>query len=313
MFYVFHGDDKHAIDRQLAELQERMGDRAMLDLNTSRFQGAGLSLSELQHACDSVPFLGDKRLVVVTDLVAARPAFMDELLAYLPDLPATTRLVFLEHKSLPKNHPLVSLADQSGYVRQFKRLEGASLEKWIRDEVAARGGQIAHRAAHLLALNVGNDLYMLEMEIEKLVLYKGGEMIEADDVSLLCPYVAEASIFDLVDAMGTRNGQTAAQLLQKKLEEGVDPAFLFAMMVRQYRLLIMAAELAEAGHRAQEIAQALKIHPFVAGKVYGQSRTYSLEQLTQIYRRLLEIDVEVKTSQTDMVTALTLLVAGVAM
>lgn len=314
MFYLFHGDDSHSQKETLADLQAKLGDRGLLDLNTTRFEGQSLSLAELRHACDSVPFLAEKRLVIVSDLMAAKPAYLDELLAYLPNLPETTRLVFLESRELPARHPLVMLAEQSptGYVKLFSRLEGGDLERWIRQRVQIAGGHIAPQAAHLLAVDVGSDLGLLEQEIEKLVLYKGRAAIEPDDVSLLCAYVAEASIFDLVDALGSRNGATAADLLNKKLAEGTDPFYLFAMVVRQFRLLIQVKELAETGARPPEIAQSLKIHAFVAGKLVQQSQNFSLAQLEQIYAHLLDMDVGVKTGQTDMTTALGLLVAGLA-
>jgi len=164
----------------------------------------------------------------------------------------------------------------------------------------------------MLAINVGNDLDLLDQEIEKLLLYKNGESIEPEDVTLLCPYVAEASIFDLVDAMGNRNGKIAAQILNKKLDEGTDPSYLFAMVVRQFRLLIQAKELTEEGCQQSEISNRLNIHAFVAGKVMQQSHNFDSTQLEEIYDHLLEIDVGAKTGRTELTTSLSLLVAGVA-
>ena len=82
-------------------------------------------------------------------------------------------------------------------------------------------------------------------------------------------------------------------------------------LVRQFRLLIQVKELAEAGFRFPEIAGRLKIHDYVTGKLYQQSHNFTLAQLETIYSHLLEIDVAVKTGRTDMITALSLLVAGV--
>lgn len=315
MFYVFHGDDTHSQSETLETLQARLGDPSALELNTTRFEGQSFSYSELRHACDSVPFLGDKRLVIVSGALVREPEYMAELLEYLPQLPETTRLVFMESKTLPGNHPLVKLAEkeESGFVKAFTRPEGRELEQWIGRRVAAGGGSIAPRANHLLAINVGSNLDLLENEIEKLLLYKAGEIIEPEDVGLLCPYVAEASIFELVDALGNRHGKTAARLLYEKLSEGAEPFYLFSMFVRQFRLLIQAKELSEAGREPPEIARSLNIHPFVAGKLHQQSRNFTMAQLEQIYGHLLEMDVGAKTGQTEMTTALNLIVAGVAM
>jgi DNA polymerase-3 subunit delta len=313
MFYVFHGDDEHSKRVTLADLQKKLGDPSLLDLNTIRFRAKNLSFAQLQHACDSIPFLAEKRLVIVEELLGNQPAYLEELVAYLPSLPETTRLVFMESRPIKDTHPVVKLAKESkkGYVKLFTRPEGGRLEAWIRQKVEADGGNIAPRAAHLLALNVGNDLALLANEIEKLVLYKGQETIEPQDVSLLCSFVAEANIFELVDALGSRHGRSAARLLQSKLDEGTDPAYLFAMFVRQFRLLIQVKELAEAGLRPPEIASRLNIHNYVTGKIYQQSHNFSLDQLETIYAHLLELDVAIKTGRTDMITALSLLVAGV--
>ncbi len=285
----------------------------MVDLNTTLFSGRDISLSALQHACNSVPFLADKRLVIVEDLLISEPVFLDELLLFLPQLPDSARLVMIESKPLKSSHPALILAreEESGFVRLFEKPEGARLEQWIRQQVGERGGAISPRAVHLLSINVGSNLDLMDREIEKLILYKYGEIIEAEDVTLLCTYVAEASIFDLVDALSTRDGRTAARILNEKIEEGSDPSYLFGMFIRQFRLLIQAKEMALQGSNPAEVASKLKIHSYVAGKVFHQSQNFSQSQLQEVYQHLLEIDVDLKTSKTDLTTAISLVVAGV--
>lgn len=314
MFYIFHGEDSHSQKEYLAKLTAKLGDPGMLDLNTTRLQGS-VSLMDLQQACNALPFLAKVRLVLATDLLSSKPdkSFVKGLADFLPNLPGTTRLVFMESAKLPPNHKLLKLVDklETGHAKQFDLPEGGALDRWVKQQVEERNGRISPHAAHILASNVGSDLGILENEIEKLVLYKGTEeTIEVQDVGLLSPYAAEASIFDLVDALGNRHGKKAAILLQKKLQEGTDPFYLFAMFVRQIRLLIQVKECADDGLRPPAISKNLKMHSFVAGKLYQQAQQFSLPQLEQIYRHLLDIDVGVKTGRNDMETALNLFVAS---
>lgn len=321
MFYIFHGDDTHTQKQTLAELTAKLGDPQLLDLNTTRLSGRNLAVGQLIDACNAMPFLAPKRLVIVEDLFANKPdkKFMGELATYLPTMPDTARLIFLESQALSAKHAAVKLAEQSenGFAKQFDRPEGSRLDRWIIQRAAALGGEITPRAANMLGINVGNDLALLDQEIQKLVMYKGVHTaeiapIDIDDVSLLSPYMAEANIFDLVDALGNRNGKQAAQLLQKKLDEGAEPFLIFSMIVRQFRLLVQVKELADQGLRAPAVAKELNLHSFVAGKIFQQSQHFSMVQLEQIYAHLLETDVGVKTGKTDMVTALNLLVFGLA-
>ena len=317
MFYIFHGDDSHTQKATLRELIGKLGDPAMLDLNTTRLEGKAITLGQIQDSCNAMPFLAPKRLVLVYEFLASKPdkKVLDGLAKYLVEMPDTARLFFLESQKLAANHALLKLAEanpKKGYARQFERPQGSQLEKWIVAETEKLGGRMHPRAANLLAMNAGNDLALLEQEITKLVMYKGlGEtaaQITADDVALLSPYAAEINIFDLVDALGQRTGKRAAELLHKKIEEGTDPFQIFAMFVRQFRLLIQVKELAEAGQKAAAISQELKLHSFVANKLYQQASSFQLPQLEQIYSHLLDIDVKVKTGKTDMTTALHLLV-----
>ena len=316
MFYLFHGQDTYSQREFLAGLLAKEGDADMLSLNTTRLSGK-VSFNELQSACDAVPFLARVRVVIVEGLLAATPdkAFVDRLVAYLPALPATTRLFFLEPNDVTPNHRLVQLAEKEklGRVRHFELPKGGELDRWIRGHVEAGGGRIAPQAVQLLAANVGSDLAALGNEVDKLLLYAGPEgTIAAEDVTRLSPYAAEASIFDLVDALGARQPARVAMLFQQKLNEGADPFYLFSMFIRQFRLLLQTRSLLDAGERPAGVTQQLKLHPRVAEKLVAQARGFSLPQLEHIYRRLLQIDVETKTGQADLLTALHLLVAGVA-
>lgn len=314
MFHLFHGQDTYSQRETLAGLLAKEGDADMLSLNTTRLDSK-VTFSELQSACDAMPFLSRVRVVLVQDLFAGIPdkAFMEKLEAYLPHLPATTRLIFLESQSLSDSHRIIRLAEKEkiGYVKKFELPKGSELERWVRNHVEDRGGRIAPQAANLLAVNVGGDLLAMTNEIEKLVLYKGADAtIEAADVELLSPYAAEGNIFDLVDALGNRQAARAAELFQKKINEGVDPFYLFSMFIRQFRLLLQTRSLLDSGERPAGIAEQLKQRPFVADKLARQARNFTLPQLEQIYGRLLEIDVDVKTGKADLLTALYLLVAG---
>jgi DNA polymerase-3 subunit delta len=324
MFYVLHGTDGHSQRDWLSKQLEKLGDPDLLALNTTRF-GSGVTLTELQQACGAMPFLAKARIVIVEELLSSVPdkALVEGLEAWLPEMPESARLVFLESKPLPDSNRLLKLAGQTdqGYVKRFDVPQGPQLERWIQRQTEAIGAQITPRAAQLLAANISpsqppragdpNPVAILEVELEKLAMYVGsGGTIDVEDVILLSPYAAEASIFDLVDALGSRQAAVAATLLQKKLSEGAEPFYLFTMFVRQFRLLIQVKEMAEAGERPPGMAAQLRVPPFVAGKLAQQAAGFSLPQLEQIYERLLEIDVDTKTGQADMLTSLHLLLAG---
>jgi DNA polymerase III subunit delta len=141
----------------------------------------------------------------------------------------------------------------------------------------------------------------------------GGERaIAEEDVALLTPYVAEARIFDMVDALAERKGRQAAALLHRLLDES-EPLALLGMINRQFRLLIEAREVLDAGGDSGDLLKTPDIkHPYVAQKLTQQARNFTLDQLEDIYRYLLDTDYAIKTGRIEPELALDLLVASLA-
>ncbi len=330
-FYVFHGADEFTRAETLADFKRRLGPPDTVDLNTTVLNGRTLTLAKLRHACDAIPFLAEKRLVIVQGWLmrlaprkgqepsTARKEVLDTLAEYLPRLPETTRLVFVEDKPLPANHPILQLAqrEERGYVKRFDPPDAKkTLPRWIEKRVRKHGGEIEPQAAHQLAAVVGADLRLLDQEIVKLVTYTQSpneeQAITKADVDTVVPYAQAAVVFDLVDALGLRDGRTAAQTLHRLLDAGEHPLGLLGMIARQFRLLIQVKELKTERASSRDIAQALKLHPFPAGKLYNQATHFTAAQLETVYRHLLDTDVAIKSGKIEAEVALDLLVAGLA-
>jgi DNA polymerase-3 subunit delta len=326
-FYVFHGADEFTRAETLADFKRRLGPPDTVDLNTTFLEGEGLTLAELRHACDAIPFLAEKRLVIVEGLLArltprkdrelstAQQEVLIALADYLPRLPQTTRLVFVEEKPLPALHPVVQLAqrEETGYVKRFDPPGDKALPRWIKKRVHKYGGEIEPQAVQQLAAVVGTDLRLLDQEIAKLVTYVDAERaITRADVDAVVPYAQAAVVFDLVDALGQRDGRTAAQTLHRLLDAGEHPLGLLAMIVRQFRLLIQVKEMKAEGATPPDIAKRLGIHPFPARKLTTQATHFTAAQLEAVYRHLLDTDVAIKSGEIEAEVALDLLVAGLA-
>ncbi|MSQ22553.1 MAG: DNA polymerase III subunit delta, partial [Dehalococcoidia bacterium] len=65
MIYVIYGEDDFSKRERLEELRKEVGSPELLEANTTVLAGPGLKLRHLQEVCSSVPFLAERRLVVV--------------------------------------------------------------------------------------------------------------------------------------------------------------------------------------------------------------------------------------------------------
>jgi len=342
MFYIFHGEDELARSERVAELRRKIGDESVRDLNTTILDGRQITLAELRHAADAVPFLADKRLVIVEGLLTrltsrregeptgASKQFLAGLLDYLPQVPDSTRLVFVEPRMLPTTNPVLKLALQTDKrtVVEFPLPSKESMTGWIQKRAARHGGEITPQAALALVTAAGydprpsdrdrtpeqgNKLRLIDQEIQKLLAYVNwSRPVTAEDVQTLVADAQQGDLFGMVDALAAGDGERAIVEMHRLLDRGKPPLELFGMIVRQFRLMIQLKELADQGITGAEAAGRLSLHPFVADKTGRQARAFSMAQLEMIYHRLLEMDMQIKTGQTEDVLALDLLVAGLA-
>jgi DNA polymerase III subunit delta len=319
-FYLLHGDDDMSLQESLKQIRNSMGSGTEAEMNTSEYEGEEVSVAKILNDVRSFPFLADKRLVIVKGLVAhlmknqVGKDQLENLLDAVPNLPAHARLVLVERENLKSNLRVVKLAQEKGYCKQFSAPE--DITEWIKNRAKKEyQAEIEAQAAHALASVIGNDLRRADNELVKLVSYVDGErQISERDVALLTPYVAEANVFDMVDALAVGNGRTALALMNQVLDQDPsDPGFrLFALISRQFRLLLLAREHLDNGGAADKntIAGILKIHSYPASKISTQSRRFTLPQLESIYRRVQQYDVDIKTGKIEARLALELLVAS---
>lgn len=309
-FYIVHGTDDLGIDEAVKKFRAEMGNSTEADMNTSEFDGTIASVPEVVNAVSSYPFLADRRLVIVKGMLTRKGDVKEQLQESLPNLPDYARLVFVERAKLPDNNAIIKLAKTAnGHVLLFESPKDpvAWIIKRAKSEYKV---QIDNRAAIALAAVVGDDMRLADNELIKLVSYvEPGQPITEDDVAALTPYVPEANIFKMVDAIAEGRGQVALELMHRLMRDKKQDAFsIYGMVIRQFRLLLMM----KAVRGGENPAQVLKVKPFVADNLKRQARIFSDEQLERIYRALHETDIKIKTGTIDPELALDLFVASVA-
>ena len=327
MIAVFHGKDDFRANEALAALRQELDSDGLLADNTVRVDGASAKPDELLALCQTMPFLGGRRLVIVRGLLGrfevARPrrgrqkkqgkqqdeelqkweSFVEGLRA----LPESTALVFLD-SALTKQNPLLSALTPLAQVREFPSLkQQGEVAGWITQRAVRYGASLEPRAVAVLAGLVGNELWTLDSELQKLALYADGRPVTEDDVRSLVSQARETNVFAMFDAVIEGRERDAAGLLQRLLAESEPPQRLLTLLVRQYRMLVQTKELHARGVRPTEMEARLGVRDFAVRRLLQQAPGYTIDRLRRAYRRILEADLSVKRGVYDEETAFQLL------
>lgn len=293
-----YGEDTYSISEKISTWKDEFAKRYDGDTNITELDGEEVAVSEIIDAISVLPFLSDKRLVIVKDFLSGQQAEIQKDLAdRLKDVPDTTVLVFYEMKKPDKRLSLFKHLSKTGKTYEFVPPQGAALNQWIIDKTSKKGGTIGIMAASYLAQHVGNDLWKLLSEIGKLVSYTAGREIKSSDIDLLTRSSAETNIFKMTDQIGNKRTHEAIKTLHMLLDSGADLHYVFSMIVRQFRLIIQIKDLVRKGFQKQQIIDRLKQKPFTITSTINQIKNFEPEKLKDIYEKLLEIDTKFKTGK----------------
>jgi DNA polymerase-3 subunit delta len=326
MLYILWGEDDFSQTRALEGIKQGLGDQALLEANTNIFDGQQLTLNELRAVSETVPFLAERRLVIIQGLlgrfeptakprrrkkppIAEKEPEYKPFADYLVKIPDGTVLVLVDGK-LKNGNPLLKQLSPRAKVMSFPLLKEEGLRQWVRRGVAEQEATISPEAVDLLAKLVGGNLWVMTSEINKLALFTSGRRIEVEDIKALVSSAQETSVFAMVDAILDFKVGVAEQLLEQLLERGASAAYLLVMLARQVRLIVQARELRRQRRAEPEIQDRLGLpSEFALRKTLDQAQRYPLERLKEVYNKLLETDLAIKTGKYEGELALNLLIA----
>ena len=223
--YLFHGGEEYLVDRAfratwatLTESLESELDAEMLDPESSP--------AEVLAAASSVGFFSTGRVVGIRDwkallprpgrksrsakAVAADPA--TEAAEAISQLPEGANLVLAVSTALAVSNPVLKAVQARGEVREYQRLRRGDLYGWAAQRSREIGVRLDGGGQRLLVEAVGDDLRLLDAELEKLHVFAAGRSLGTDDVRALVPDTAEHQVWDLTDSLMGDPGQAAIEL-----------------------------------------------------------------------------------------------------
>lgn len=315
MVYVLLGEEEWLAEEMLGKLLHDLLPASERDLNLDIVDATETPVAEILTRCQTLPFFGTRRVVVLRRGEALRPHDQDALAGYLEQGPPPSTLIVLAEK-LDKRRRLSTLLQRIARIIPCRRLDPRELPPWIRARVETAGKAITPEAVDVLVMLVGGALRELGTEVDKLVSYVGTRRtINEADVREVASHVAESTVFELMDALGLRQTERALRLLQVVLAEEPPVKVLF-MLGDQIRMLLRTKALQERnpapGRRPPQdaIRDALGTRAFLYERYRAQVAAFGRMDVARVLGMLVEADTEIKTGTKPPRLALETLIVG---
>ena len=304
--YLLTGNEPFLIRLNTDRIKDALISEEDAFMNFDHFVGARMDPEEIKISLETLPFLGERRVVVIEQSGAfgKKSNEFEGLQKILEDLPQTTTAVFMEDE-IDKRTKLFKSVQKCGQVITLDHPNEHDLSVWIRQECKKRAVRIDNNEISYLLSLAGTDMAHILSEVEKLCsLVKEKGMITHADIDQIISPSVETRIFRLTDLLGSGQSAGAYLAYTDLLRQNEKKEHIFYMIGRQFHMLYRTSLMEKSSF--QEVAAELKIRDFAAKEYIRQARMFGREKVYRILEKLYQTDLAVKTGEMTIDEALDL-------
>ncbi len=318
MLFFFYGEDEYRSSLKLQQIKEKF----IKEIDPSGYNIVNIeniNIENISKEFSQTGFLSSKKLVIIKNLLKQKISkdladYLLEEIDKMSDEKEDNILVFYED-NLPYSKKQALSGDKLKiwkrlsslkYAQDFAKLEDYKVVAWIIERFK-EGGKVIEKSLseEFLAL-CGNDLRVLSNEIEKLSNYCENSKVTKQDILLMSSQSVSENLFLFAEKLAEKKKSDAIKLLNEQINLGTSAQQILSMIIRQYRILLEIKSAISDNVSDSNLAKHLSLHPYVIKKSIALAKLYSLDDLKEIYKKLLELDVKLKSSKLKPKTVLNL-------
>lgn len=294
------GKERFLVDRAIEAIKAAVLEPATKDFNYDQLFAKEAAAAKILACAKTLPMMAKRRLVLVRDADELTADELASLTKYIEAPAPETCLLFVAEKADLRLR-FFNLFKKHGLLLKLDPLSDKQLPSFIETEAKRLKVELERGAAVRLADEIGADLGQLADALERLCCFVPvGQPIRIRDIEEVVVTTRQHSVFELIDAVGAAD-RSAALTLLAEMQMQREPALkLLALISRHVMKLWQTADLMSHGRPSPgELASALGVMPFVAGKLLDQARKLTLSRVQAMHEAIFHTDRTLKLSKLD--------------
>jgi len=301
--YLLYGNEDFLINETKKNIIEEALTEEEREFNLSNYDLEETAVEAAVEDCQTIPFFGERKVVILynpyfltaektKDKVNHNVNMFEE---YIRDpVPSTILIIIAPYKKLDERKKITKYLLKNAVVLEAKFSE-KDTKDWIQQRIVDNGFDITPNAVELLYQFTGQNLMILNHELEKIFLYSDGNVIDEEMIHLLVPKSLENNIFVLVDKFIHQQLEQTLEIYHDLLKQNEEPIKILAVIASQIRFIAQVKSLIKQGYGEQKIARILKSHPYRVKLAISQANRFDEGKFLAMIDELADIDYQMKT------------------
>ncbi len=309
--YLFFGVEEYMMNTAIESLKHKYIEESFEALNFTRLEGKDIMLEDLINACETLPFMSQKKIVVLRDINGFLGNINDgiekDFYNYIDSLEDYLILILLDNtSSVKKNMKIYKFFNKNQRAVEFMKLQNNDLIHWINSilnkynkemrisEINYFINRVSYRSK-----NINQNLFDIENELLKIINYSKTQLITKEDIDSVLINPMDTNIFELLNAINRHDAENAINIFNEMYISNEPIPRIFHMITRQIRLLLSYKLYKDTGNNDREIQKELNIKDYEFNRIRSQSNKFQVKQLERIMEYLLQMDLKLKTVSSD--------------
>lgn len=320
---VLTGDELFLIDYFISSIKKQYID-GMEDMNLHKAETIKGNVEELVNFMNTVPFLVEKKVLVIENcefLTSKKSLASDDekkLIAYINHRIDNNIMIFnCYNTKLDSRKKLYKELIKVGSIVNFPKFGINELKSWITTYLSNNARNIKDSDAFYLTEIIGYldyesllNLYDVKNELNKLIGYtEKDQTISMDDINRVVKPSIENNIFKLVDNICEGNTNKAYEMVEDMIENSVAAPYIFHMIARHYRLLLMIVTMEQDGLGQAEMMKSTNLRSYAFHKMRKQIRMAGDLKIREIYDMCYTYDKRSKIGLLDIETGIKMIIS----
>ena len=296
--YLIYGVDKYLIDKEIDKIIKKN----KIDNNSIiRYSLNEDSIDNILEDANTFNLFSDTKLIIVNDaniFTSSNDILTDKIINYLNNYNDKSYLVFtLLSDKIDNRKKITKVLSDKGNVIDLNKKEVDT--NYIISYLKENGYQINMSDARMILNKVGNNLFSINNELDKLMLFKlEDKVIDKNSIDLLINENIDSSLFALVDSITNKDKDKMLKLYHECLLES-DPIMIINMLANKYILLYQVKRLISDGYSDDKIAKELEVHPYPVKLARNMCYSYSVKEILDIILKLANLDKDIKLGNVN--------------
>ena len=254
--YLLTGDEGYLIYRAGKMLKDALV-HPDDEMNYTRYEEGKIDLSQVADLASTFPFFSEKRLIFFQQTNILKTG-KEEFLRILEQLPESTCMIICDSE-VDKRSRAYQWIKKNGYVAEFlkKNQREDTLVRFVARILGEAKKKIREEDARYMVSLIGDDMFRISTETEKLISYLGEEeIVTRDSIDRIISVQIQDKIFAMVTALARKDQREALAYYKDLIVLREPPMHILYLIIRQYRILTIIKSM-QAGYKSEaEIAKA---------------------------------------------------------